>query len=98
MENKNETNEEMTELGKILDMFENAGFTVSYFQAYFLSRFDIAIKSESIKSVDDFQHEKATAGEIVSLMEKNGYTVIKYSTPAHSLYGTIYLEITPAET
>jgi hypothetical protein len=104
-------NSEMAELRKILDLFEGAGFTVTDLQANYFSRFfEIAIKSSSITEIDldqfeletetdEFELETATAGEVVSLVEKNGYQVLDYCTDGviSKYEGTIYLKIASKE-
>jgi hypothetical protein len=90
-------NTEMAELRKILDMFEGAGFTVTYLRAnYFSCRFAIVIKSSSLTDIEDFKHETATASAIVRLIEGNSYQITNYGTGPNvvSEYGgTICLEI-----
>jgi hypothetical protein len=95
-------NTEMAELRKILDLFEGAGFTVTYLQADYLSRrFKIAIKSSSITEIDQFEHETATAGRVIYLAEKNWYRVLNYCADIDEVLikyeGTIYLEIVRIE-
>jgi hypothetical protein len=88
----------MAELRKLLDLFEGAGFTVTYLLASYLSHFfEIALKSSSITNIDEFKNETATALEVVSLAEKNGYRVLNYNTNGiiSKYEGTIYLEIIP---
>jgi hypothetical protein len=89
-------NREMAELRKILDLFEGAGFTVTYLLASYLSSsFEVAIKSSSITKIDEFKNETAAALEVVSLVEKNGYRVLRYNTGGiiSKYEGTIHLEI-----
>jgi hypothetical protein len=88
-------NSEIAELRKLLDMFEGAGFTMTDLHArYFSHLFEITIKSSSITKL-----KTATAGEIVSLVEKNGYRVLNYSTDGiiSKYEGTIYLKIAARE-
>jgi nucleoside diphosphate kinase len=93
-------NAEMAELRKILDLFEGAGFTVTHLSAFYLSRrFEIAIKSSSIITFYDYEKETAKAGNVITLMEKNGYRVSTYRTTgaAAEYAGTMYLEIDSGE-
>jgi hypothetical protein len=92
-------NSEMAELRKILDMFEGAGFTVTYLRTrhpnYLPRRFEIAVKSSEL---DKFGFEATTAGEVVSLVEKNGYWVSLLNHCTDGIIteyeATIYLKIT----
>ncbi|MDR1507223.1 MAG: hypothetical protein LBI67_08985 [Treponema sp.] len=92
----------MSESKKMFDVFEDAGFTVTWF--YHLDTanyFKIAIKSTILKDVaKDYEKETAKAGDIISLIEKNNYRLIDFKTGVSvvSEYaGTIYFEIIPAD-
>jgi hypothetical protein len=92
-------NTEMAELRKIFDLFEGAGFTITYLSAHPSGRFDLAVKSSSITNIEDYEKETAAAGDVISLMERNGCRVLTYRTAgiAAQYAGTMYLEIGPDE-
>jgi hypothetical protein len=94
---------EKSKLREILDVFEEAGFTVTYFFHYDDSKiFKIAIKSDVIKDiVRDYEKEPASAGDVIPLIEKNNYrmTNLKTGVSVVSDYaGTIYFEMSLAGT
>jgi hypothetical protein len=90
-------NREMAELRKLLDLFEGAGFTVTYISANYLSHhFEIVLKSSSIIKIEDFEHETATASTVANLVEENGYRITDYhiGSDVNAAYaGTIYFKI-----
>jgi hypothetical protein len=96
-------NKEMAELRKILALFEDAGFTPTYFRArYSAHSFEIAIKSKSIiedeSDVGNFQSEPADTITVANLFKKTGYEIAKYVKKweiAAGYAGTIFLEIVP---
>jgi predicted nucleotidyltransferase len=98
-------NNEMVELRRILDLFEGAGFTVTYVRTrYSAHSFEITIKSETIdegnSTVDAYKNEPADISGIANLFEKTGYEIIKYEKKwdvVTKYLGTIYLEIAPKE-
>jgi hypothetical protein len=94
-------NNEMSEARKILDLFEKAGFTVTYFLHYdWSNHFHLSIKSTMIKDIGkDREKEPAIAGDIIPIIEQNNYRLINFKTGvdvAGDYAGTIYFEIIPA--
>jgi hypothetical protein len=85
---------EMKELRKIVDLFEEAGFTVTYFDTNY--PVTIAIKSESLIEIDDYKHEPATVADIAAYLGTIGYEIIAYNKNREVITkygGTMYLEI-----
>ena len=67
---------EKSELRRILDLFENAKFTVTYY----LQKDDPTVFQLGIESYNE--KEPASAGTVVSLVENNKYRLIDYKTSA----------------
>jgi hypothetical protein len=96
-------NEKKSEARKILDMFEEAGFTVTYFLHYETENYtensiQISIKSAGLNAL--CEEEPARAGDIIALIEKNNYRLMSFKTGPGILgeyAGTIYFSMTPVD-
>ena len=85
---------EKSELRRILDLFEGAGFTITYYQEIESAEvYEIGMKSTVIKDIR-VENEPAGAGEIAALVNSGKYRLTDYKTSGVAKYGgTVYIMI-----
>jgi hypothetical protein len=100
-------NTQKSELRKLLDMFEGAGFMVMHYQSIkmyqkdirYVSYLIVSVKSERIKDAyKDFEDEKTSASAVCALLEEQDYRVRNCTLDKNLAYdygGTFYLELIP---
>jgi hypothetical protein len=84
----------------ILDLFENAGFVITYYSHYDRPEcsgvFKIALKSGAIKDVvTEYEKEQANAARICALLEQNNFQPLRFDTGTGVISdyaGTVYIE------
>jgi hypothetical protein len=82
-------NSEMAELRKLLDLFEEAGFTMTdYYNNEQNTKMKITIRHDTTNSIK--------TGEIVSLFETNAYRVLDYGI-IEDMQGTVCVTVIPEQ-
>jgi hypothetical protein len=94
---------EKSKMREILDMFEGAGFTVTYFyHRESMNYFQISIRSNGIKdSVPDYREGPEIVGDIITLIKKYHYRLTYFKTGpgvVSDYAGTVYFAMIPAGT
>jgi hypothetical protein len=78
-----------SDLRQILDLFEEAGFTVTYYQQEEIAsgrEYDIAFKTNTISDAR-FEPDTVDTGDVISLIKRHNYRLLYLKCHTYGKYG-----------